>query len=134
MSIAYGFVLYSIVMQWMFTGGFLLMFLYQTSQKWWITAIKVFFNLYPSFHYSKIFTDIIRKADTHFDSFANKWIEGSSFTYSDLFENTSGATTVFIQNYTIPSPLSSFFNMLLTSLIEILLIWYFDHIIASVLG
>lgn len=132
MSIAYAFVLYSIVMQWMFTGGFLMMFLYQTSEKWWISAVKGFFNLYPSFHYSKIFSDVERKADRHFDSFANKWIEGGSFTYDDLFAKTSGATSFFPQSYSIPSPMDSFLNMLLTSIVEIVVIWYFDHIIASV--
>jgi hypothetical protein len=69
MSIAYAFVLYSIVMQWMFTGGFLMMFIYQKTEKKWINLVKAFFNIYPSFHYSKIFSDIERKADRHFDAF-----------------------------------------------------------------
>ena len=67
MSITYGFVLYAIVMQWVFTGGFMLYFIYQNASSVMVKIAKVFFNIYPSFHYSKIFCDIERKADSHFD-------------------------------------------------------------------
>lgn len=117
MTVGYAFVLYSIVMQWMFTGGFLLMFLYQKSNKIWITLVKIFFNLYPSFHYSKLFTDINRKADRHFDSFENRWIEGKQFTYADLFERNSGQTSIIKQEYEMPTPLESLISMLLTSIV-----------------
>lgn len=58
MSITYGFVLYAIVMQWVFTGGFMLYFIYQNATSNLVKVAKVFFNIYPSFHYSKIFCDI----------------------------------------------------------------------------
>jgi hypothetical protein len=86
-------------MQWMFTGGFLMLFIYQQTNTRWIKAIRVFFNLYPSFHYSKIFSDVERKADRHFDSFDNKWIEGQKFTYEDLFTVTKGDTSIMKSHY-----------------------------------
>jgi hypothetical protein len=69
MSLTYGFILYSISMQWIFSGGFILELLYLDSASFIIKAVKFFFNLYPSFHFSKIFTDVVRKADFHIDTF-----------------------------------------------------------------
>lgn len=69
MSILYGFVLYSIVMQWLFTGGFLFDMLYFTNAPPVVVMLRYLFNAYPSFHFSKIFSDISRKADSHIDTF-----------------------------------------------------------------
>lgn len=68
MSLTYGFILYSISMQWIFSGGFILELLYLDSASPIVKALKYFFNLYPSFHFSKIFTNIARKADNHVDT------------------------------------------------------------------
>lgn len=69
MSILYGFVLYSVVMQWLFTGGFLFDMLYFTNASNAVTFLRYLFNVYPSFHFSKLFSDISRLADSHFDTF-----------------------------------------------------------------
>jgi hypothetical protein len=74
MSIIYGFILYSISMQWIFSGGFVLEFIYLDSASLLIKMVKVIFNLYPSFHFSKIFNNIVRKADYHIDTFANRYV------------------------------------------------------------
>ena len=131
MSITYGFVLYAIVMQWVFTGGFMLYFIYQSASSTMVKIAKVFFNIYPSFHYSKIFCDIERKADSHFDMLEAKWISGNEFTTKDLFEVTKGKVIFPAEPYEIPSPFQSYLYMLLTSLVYIILIWYFDHVISS---
>lgn len=49
-----------------------------------VKSIKAVFNLYPSFHFSKIFSDVVRIADTHFDTYQNKFIQGRPFVTSDL--------------------------------------------------
>lgn len=68
MSLTYAFILYSISMQWIFSGGVILEFLYLDSASPIVKAVKYFFNLYPSFHFSKIFNNIVRKADSHIDT------------------------------------------------------------------
>ena len=67
MSLLYGFLLYSIVVQWLFSGGLLINMLYFDSAAPILVFLKYFFNLYPSFHFSKLFVDISRKADSHID-------------------------------------------------------------------
>ena len=62
MSIVYGFTLYSVIMQWLFTGGFVLELLYINTAPAAVVALKYIFNAYPSFHFSKVFTDISRIA------------------------------------------------------------------------
>ena len=69
MSILYGFVLYSIVMQWLFTGGILFDMLYFNNVSASVVFLRYLFNAYPSFHFSKIFSDVSRKADSHIDTF-----------------------------------------------------------------
>jgi len=74
MSIIYGFVLYSIVMQWIFSGGFILEILYMDTAKTFVVFLRYFFNLYPSYHFTKIFSDISRTADSHFDALQNRYV------------------------------------------------------------
>ena len=76
MSIIYGFVLYSIVMQWLFSGGYILELLYMDSAGQAIKFFRYLFNCYPSYHFTKIFTDVTRTADDHFDTLVNRYVEG----------------------------------------------------------
>lgn len=76
MSILYGFVLYSIVMQWLFSGGYIVELLYLNTASLTVKIIKLIFNLYPSFHFSKIFSDMVAIADSHFNTLENRFIEG----------------------------------------------------------
>lgn len=85
MSLTYAFILYSISMQWIFSGGVILEFLYLDSASLIVKAVKFFFNLYPSFHFSKIFNNIVRKADSHIDTLENRYVKGTQFEYDDLF-------------------------------------------------
>jgi hypothetical protein len=74
MSLLYGFLLFSVVVQWLFSGGLLINMLYFTNANTAIKLIKYFFNCYPAFHFSKLFTDISRKADSHIDTFENRFV------------------------------------------------------------
>jgi len=80
-SLTYAFILYSIAIQWIFSGGFILQLLYLDSASFTIKAIRYFFNLYPSFHFSKIFADIVSKADYHVDTYQNRYVKGTSFKF-----------------------------------------------------
>ena len=89
MSIVYGFVLYSIVMQWLFSGGYILELLYMDTASTVVKILKFVFNLYPSYHFTKIFSDISKIADSHFDTLQNRYVDGRRFVYEDLFHQRS---------------------------------------------
>lgn len=67
MSILYGFLLFSVVVQWLFSGGLLINLLYFDNASLAVRIMRIFFNCYPSFHFSKLFIDVSRKADSHID-------------------------------------------------------------------
>ena len=104
MSILYGFILYSIVMQWLFSGGFIVQFLYMDGASLTVKIIKFIFDLYPSFHFSKIFSDMVTITDTHFDTIQNRFVEGRDLLYKDLFSpKISDTHRKYLQPYSIPS-------------------------------
>jgi len=55
--------------------------------------VSVFF-LYPAFHYSKIFGNIVEKSCIHYDSDEGRYIPGPGYTYDDLFEPIYGKFTI----------------------------------------
>lgn len=69
MSILYGFLLYSVVVQWLFSGGLLFNMLYFDNASKGVLFLRYLFNIYPSFHFSKLFSDVTRKADSHIDTY-----------------------------------------------------------------
>jgi len=104
MSLIYGFVLYSIVMQWLFSGGYILELLYMDTATTIVKVLKVIFNLYPSYHFTKIFADISRTADSHFDTLQNRYVEGRPFGFDDLFYRRSQSFQLpFKRSYTLPN-------------------------------
>lgn len=104
MSIIYGFVLYSIVMQWLFSGGYILELLYMDTASTLVKVLKFVFNLYPSYHFTKIFADISRTADSHFDTLQNRYVDGRTFIYDDLFYRRSQSfEKPFPRSYTLPN-------------------------------
>lgn len=132
MSILYGFILYSFVMQWMFTGGYLFDMLYFTNASFGVLCLRVLFNLYPSFHFSKLINDISRKADSHMDTFENRFVEGTEFTWDDIFIRQSKSfLKPFPQTYILPSPFESALYLLLTSISFIIILWILDNFVES---
>lgn len=106
MSLLYGFVLYSIIMQWLFTGGIILQLLYMNTASNIVKFLKFIFSLYPSFHFSKIFSDVSNIVDMHLDTYQNKYVEGRPYAYSDLFIQQSQSFTQPVpHSYTLPSPI-----------------------------
>lgn len=132
MSVIYGFVLYSIVMQWLFTGGIILELLYLDSANNIVRFLKYLFNLYPSFHFSKIFSDVNRKADNHLDTYENRFVEGTEFTFNDLFTQASKHyDKPFPHGYVLPSAFESSLYLLATCLLYMLILAILDRTIES---
>jgi hypothetical protein len=104
MSVVYGFVLYSIIMQWIFSGvsgGYIIEILYMDDPSFTIKFLKSIFNLYPSYHFTKIFVDISRTAENHFDTLENRYINGRPYTYEDIFYRKSQKSSV--RSFTFPN-------------------------------
>ena len=132
MSIIYAFILYSISIQWIFSGGFILELLYLDSASWLIKSVRFFFNLYPSFHFSKIFSNIVRKADYHMDTLQNRYVKGTQFKFDDLFVRSSQHyEKPFPHGYEMPSPIETFFYLILTSIVYLIAIWVLDTYVES---
>ena len=68
----------------------LVSFLYSVDLPWWVALIKMAFQLYPPFNFSKSFSDISYKAGSHFDNFEFKWKKGEGYTWSDFTERWHG--------------------------------------------
>jgi len=95
-----------VVVQWLFSGGLLINLLYFDNATTPVILLRLFFNSYPSFHFSKLFIDISRKADSHIDIYENRYVEGTEFKWSDMFEREFKSFQKPIkQSYTLPSPL-----------------------------
>jgi hypothetical protein len=65
-------------------------YLYSIDLPWWVGLIKFIFSLYPPFNFSKAFSDISNKSANHFDNFEWRWVEGSGYTWGDLFTSIKG--------------------------------------------
>lgn len=83
-SIAYGFLLVGFVLEFLLGNIFMVYLFYlKNNPDWFITFRKVL-ELYPAFHYSKIFGDIALESGSHYDTTQNKWVRGKGFDYENL--------------------------------------------------
>lgn len=90
------------------------------------------FNLYPSFHFSKIFSDLSRIVDNHLDTFQNRYVDGRTLQLADLFKEKSQTYTQPIpHSYTLPSPFESFIYLALTSLLYLTILALLDRCVQS---
>lgn len=95
-----------------------------------VKFLKYFFNLYPSYHFTKIFSDISRTADNHFDTLQNRYVAGRPFVLDDLLAKRSQSfTKPFPRSYTLPSALESLFFMFLVSLLYMFILVILDRYI-----
>jgi len=57
-TVAYSFLLFSIVMAMFMTAPVFIFYLYNDKANWFVVAVRSVFSLYPAFHFSKLFHDI----------------------------------------------------------------------------
>jgi hypothetical protein len=53
----------------------IIFYIYATDVPWWVEIVKLIFELYPPFNFSKAYSDIANKAASHFDSLEFRWIQ-----------------------------------------------------------
>jgi hypothetical protein len=84
-------------------------------------------EFYPGFEFSKMWTDISSVAADHYDVVAGKYFEGATLNWSKLSERSHLVSQMGMV-YDVPSFLTSALQMWKTSLIFLVLTWYFDHV------
>ncbi|EGR27398.1 hypothetical protein IMG5_196680, partial [Ichthyophthirius multifiliis] len=132
-SVAYGFLLMSIVLEFFLTNNFFVYYLYREDADFFIIFLKNAFITYPAYHYSKIFGDIAFKSGKHYSVQESRWIDGKEYTYQDLFEPIAGKFTLPKESsYECPSTFQSFFHLFLTICIYFWLSVYSDHVFPNV--
>lgn len=89
-SVAYGFLLIGFILESLLGNIFMVyLFFLKTNPEWFIT-FRTCLELYPAFHYSKIFGDIALESGRHYDTSSNRWVQGKGFTYEDLDKTHEG--------------------------------------------
>jgi hypothetical protein len=118
-------------MQVFLTTGFFVDYLYIEDAELYIVIVRFFLNIYPAFHYSKVFGDISYLSGTYFDMTEGRWKQGTGYEWSDLVKVYSGkfVTGSSVRTFTEPSTLASLSYLLYDSIIFLFLAWYFDHVL-----
>ena len=94
-----------------------------------ITTVRNFFYLFPSFPLSLCFGSILKQGAQHMDQAIFAWVEGQEVTWEDFSADKHGRMIDGLV-YTMPSPLKSLGVMVQDIILFLLLTWYFDHIIS----
>jgi hypothetical protein len=127
-SIAYGFVLFSIVIELFLTSPSTMKLVYNSLRPNWLPVVIFFLSLYPPFTYSLIFANIVLKSGYHFDSEQRQFVIGPGYHWSDLTQPLSGKITPKM-SYEIPSALHNLGVLTGSIVFYAILSWYFDHIV-----
>lgn len=93
----------------------------------WVIAIRLFFNFYPPFSFSKAFGEIARKSGPYYSSADAAYVEGPGYSWSDLTVTYEG--TIADSHYEVGSTLETFGMLLLNSLLFAALTWYCDYVV-----
>lgn len=105
----------------------LLKYVYSEAVPDWVIAIRLFFNFYPPFSFSKAFGEIARKSGHYYSSAESAYVKGPGYTWSDLTVTYEGI--IADSHYKLESTLETFGMLLLNSLFFAVLTWYCDYVV-----
>lgn len=125
----YSVMLISIFYQIFFSNGLFLELIYTEDKPWGINLLFYFMWVNPSFHFANVIVNIIYLAGNHFNNQTMMWEKGSEYEWADFSRGKQG--TLFGRNYNKPSPLNSVYAILITTAGYLVLLWFFDNIVAS---
>lgn len=126
-TVSYSFILIGLVIQAVLSDYLVIYSLYNVDLPGWIRIIIFILNLYPPFNFSKAFDDIATKAAPRFDYNELRWVDGTEYTWSDLFKRIRGKTSLETE-YDVPPTYDSFLWMFFNIILFWLLTWYFDNV------
>lgn len=126
-TVSYSFILIGLVMEAVMSDYLVIYSLYNIDLPWWVSPIIFILNLYPPFNFSKAFDDIATKAAPKFSYTELRWVDGTEYTWKDLFKRIQGKTALETE-YDVPPTYQSLLWMIANTLIFTLLTWYFDNV------
>ena len=126
-TVSYSFILIGLVMEAVMSDYLVIYSLYNIDLPWWVSPILFILNLYPPFNFSKAFDDIATKAAPKFSYDELRWVDGTEYTWTDLFKRIKGKTALETE-YNVPPTYQSLLWMLANMVIFAILTWYFDNV------
>lgn len=103
--------------------------IYTEDKPWGIELLFYFMWINPSFHFANIIVNIIYLAGNHFNNQTMMWEKGADYSWSDFTRAKNGS--LFGRTYHKPSALSSIYAILMTTGGYLILLWFFDNLVAS---
>lgn len=130
-TVSYSIFLVGMVMEVIFRDADIVYALYTKKLPTWIKVVLVLLQLYPPFNFSKAFDDIALVASSRYDIVEQRFVDGSKYTWENLFEEITGKTIIIDQEYEVPATWLSFVWLIINCVLFIILAWYFDNVNAS---
>lgn len=96
----------------------------------WTIYFRYVFQLFPSFHFTKLYSDVTRVTSSHLSFEGMLWVPGRKWEYSDLFRTTHGQFMTK-DRYVIPPMYDTCVQILWVSLGYLTFAIYFDNIFAE---
>eukprot|EP01128_Nolandella_sp_AFSM9_P010418 TRINITY_DN7197_c0_g1_i1.p1 TRINITY_DN7197_c0_g1~~TRINITY_DN7197_c0_g1_i1.p1 ORF type:complete len:1837 (-),score=357.54 TRINITY_DN7197_c0_g1_i1:66-5192(-) len=131
-TVGYAFVLVGFIFQTILASasGVLVDLLWTVDTFDWVVGIRWGLTFYPPFNMAKVFADIASKSSSTISVVSGTVVPGVGFTWADLFEKNTiklGSFATMI----IPSPMESMGWILVSSVIFIVLMLYFDAVLGG---
>ncbi|CAG9332645.1 unnamed protein product [Blepharisma stoltei] len=126
-SAIFAFLLVGFCLQVIVSSPILIMYLNLNDSAAWVTCIKYALYMYPPFHMAMIFVRITKTAGSHWDKELLTWVEGTSYTWDDLYKQFQGQYKDL--HFTLTSPWFSLVFLWGLFLFYSILTLYFDSII-----
>jgi hypothetical protein len=95
----------------------------------WSEYFRMVFSLMPSFHFTKLYSDITRVTSNHLSFEGMLWVPGRRWEYEDLFRTTRGQFMTK-DRYVVPSMAETCQQIVWITLGYFTLAMYFDQVFA----
>lgn len=95
-----------------------------------MTVLKLVLSCYPGYSYTKMFADIVHVSGSFFDTSTFKFSVGKDYTIEDFTNHFTG----YLPNgvyFDVPSCAKTMWDLAFTTLVLILLAWYFDNVLPT---
>jgi hypothetical protein len=93
-------------------------------------VLRSLLYLVPSVPFNLLYLSIQKLAGKHMNNTDYMWVEGTEFTWNDFFSPSTIDKSLDLTYYQFPPPYEFFLVLLQDCAFYMVLLWYFDHIIA----
>ena len=128
---AFCFIIAAGVVECIFTTSYIFKVIYSVDAEWTVQLFKIFLYLFCPYSFSKAFFEIATISSTKLNPTSFMNVVGREYKYSDLFTVKEGDMLVIKGHYIIPPTYQCFIYLFVDCILYLILIFYFDNIIAS---